>query len=160
MTGQAHPTQRRLKQLRFELSRTRDDAAVGDSQRQLLHVLADAPVTMMVLAVHVGRHHPAERHESRAGRDRGEPAARQEHPVQLIERESSLGVQQPGGPIEGEGPIGERRRRNHRITPRRQRRISVGAAKPARQRHLFGNGDQIFRADFTSVDARNASPTG
>ena len=73
-------------------SRAVDDAAVGDAQPQRRDVAAEAAVDVVVLAVDVGGDHAAERDELGAGRDRREPAARQERAVQLVERQARLGA--------------------------------------------------------------------
>ena len=113
---------------------------------------------MMILAVDVGSHHAPERDEARPRRDWCVPAARQEHSIQLIERESGFGMKQAVGGIEGENAIGESRTRNDSIGWGRQRGITIGPTEPARQRDVRGDLSQVLGADLLPVCYRHAAP--
>ena len=54
------------------------DAAIGDAHAQRAHMLAETAFLVVVLAVNVGRDHPAQGNVLRAGSDRGGPSARPE----------------------------------------------------------------------------------
>ena len=62
---------------------TFEDPPVGHAELEAAHVLAETAVDVMILAVYVGGDHAAEGDELGAGRDGHEPAAAEEHAVQL-----------------------------------------------------------------------------
>ncbi len=86
VTGEPHATERGAEQRRLDRRAARDDTSVRDPQLELADVGAERAGAVVVLAMDVGRHHSPERDELGAGRDRREPAAGKEDPVQRLER--------------------------------------------------------------------------
>ncbi len=125
-------------------SSTRPDS---DPHQQPRHVRAEAAVDVVILAVHVGRHHAAEGDELGAGGDGDEPAAREEEAVQLVERQPRLGPQHAGGRVEGQNSVGPHGGDDQRAAGRRQRRVAIAAPQPAKERHV-GGVEQIVRLDL------------
>ena len=113
-----------------------DDAAVGHAQAQGGDVGAEAAVPVVVVAVDVRRHHPAQGHELGARRDGQEEPAGQEEAVQLEHAQARLGAQEAGLGIEGEDAVGEGGVGGLRPAGGRQRRVAVGAAEAARQHRV------------------------
>ncbi len=62
--------------------------AAREGELDAVHVVAEAPVPVMVLAVHIAGDRPAHAHVLGPGHDRGKPAARQDVGNQLPERAS------------------------------------------------------------------------
>ena len=141
------------------LPRALEHAAVGDLHAQPRDVAAEAAVAVVIPAVNVGRHHPAHRDELRAGGDRHEPAARQEQPVNVAQRQAGLGAQQAGLRVPREDPVRQCRRRDLPIARRRQGRIAVRAAQPARERHPAGRSLEVLRAHFARRHDGRVAPS-
>ena len=133
MPEQTHASEGGAEELGLELPRAAHEATVRDAQQELAHVAADAAGAVVVLAVDVGGHHAAQRHLLGARRHRREPAAREQQPVQLAQREPRLGTQETARGIEGEDAVGEPRACELHAPGRRQRRVAVGPSEPARQ---------------------------
>ena len=87
-------------------------AAVGDAHAQRAHVLAEAAGDVVVLAVHVGRHHAAERDVAACPATTGvnQPRGRKSA-VEAQQREPGLGAQDARVGVEGEDAVGEPRSR-------------------------------------------------
>ena len=85
---------------------------------------------MVIFAVHVGGDRSAQRDEAGARRHRRKETARHKHVDQLRDRDAGLASQQPGGGVEGEHPIEPRQIDDAILIV--QRRVTVGAAGPAR----------------------------
>jgi hypothetical protein len=100
----------------------------------------------------------AERDELCPGRDRHEPAARQEQVVDVVQRQAGLGAHQAALLVEGEDTIGERRAHHLAIARRRQRRVAVRATETPRQRAPVDDPLQVFRADLVRGHARVLAP--
>jgi hypothetical protein len=79
--------------------------ARGRDQRHPLHVLAEAAVAVVVLAVHVARDRAAHRHLSRPRRDRQEPAERQHRRRQPVERYARLHRDRAALHVERQQPV-------------------------------------------------------
>ena len=136
------------------------DAPVGHAHAQARHVRAEAAVDVMVLAVDVGRHHAAQGDELGARRDGQEEAARQEEPVQRRTRERPASARST--PLAASN---ERMRSASVVFAargwlgRRQRGVAVGAAEPARQHRVPGEGEQVLGADLAPRPGQ-AAPAG
>ena len=118
---------------------------------------AEGARLVVVLAVHVRRHHAAERHVGRAGEDRAREAARPEDPVDLPEREPGLGAQDAGLGVEGEEAV--RAPRTHHAVARGggQRGVAVGAAETARELRAGAGGLEVHGRLLAAL--QNGQPT-
>ena len=84
-----------------------DDRAVGEQQRQPVHVAAERAVDVVVLAVDVAGDRPADGDEPGAGGDGHEEAAGHDHPQQVVDADPGADGDGAGGLVEHGG----RRRR-------------------------------------------------
>ena len=144
----------------FSSRRALHDAPVGHAHAQPQHVGAEAAVAVVVLAVHVGRHHAAQRDELRAGRDGREEAAGQEEPVDLAQREAGLRAQRRRSP----GSKARMRSASAAAATtgwlrRRQRRVAVGAAQAAAEHGVARERLEVLRADLAAGHG-HAAPAG
>ncbi len=111
---------------------------------------------VVVLAVHVGRHHAAQGDELRARRDGAVEAARQQQPVHGPQRQAGLGAQDAGLRVEGRDAVGQRRRGHAALRRRRQRRVAVGARQAARQHGVAGQALEVLGALLVAGDGDQA----
>jgi hypothetical protein len=144
VTGESHSTQRRAEELGLALLGHLQHAIVRDAHAQRADVLAEAAHHVVVLAVHVARHHAAERHVLGSRIDGRRPAARREEGVELPQREARLGAQHAALGIEAEDPVRQARPRAGSRRRRRQRGIAVGAPEAATQRRAPARALQVF----------------
>ncbi len=80
---QSHAAEGSEEQVWLELRAAVDDFVAGKPHAQRAHMRSEAALAMVVFAMYVARHNPAERDELRARRDGREKAPRNEQSVQL-----------------------------------------------------------------------------
>ena len=110
--------------------------AVGGDQDEAVDEAAEGAVAVVVLAVDVTGHAGPDRDELGAGRDRREPAARQEHRQNVGEAQSCLAVEPAGVAVEPQDAIGPRALHHEPARRRRHRGVPVGSAQTTRDHRL------------------------
>ena len=77
-----------------------DDRLFWRPERERPHMVDEAALDVMVLAVDVGCHRPADRHEPRPGGHRDEEALRHELPHERVEARAGLDGERRRGPVD------------------------------------------------------------
>ena len=119
--------------------------AVGGQQVEPLHMVAEAAVAVVVLAVDVGGDGAADGGEGGARAGRRHEAARHERLQQVAEGNARLATSSPVGRLEGQQPVeplGQQR-----VAAAVERRVAIGAAGAARDQ-AFGPGFFEGRGDL------------
>src|ERR1019366_1764424 len=140
----AHAADRGVEQIGERRRPALDHAVVGEPHLERPHVLAEAAVPVMVLAVDVARHHAAEGHELRSRRDGREPAARNEDAIDLDEAQPRLCAHHPGRRVEPEDAIGHPRGGDLVVGAGGERRVAVRPPEPTRQRRALRELHEVF----------------
>jgi hypothetical protein len=114
---------------------------------------------VVVLAVDVARHAATDGDELGAGRDRWEPAPRQEEPNDLGEAEPRLAAEPPGRGVEGQDAVGRGGIEHEVALGGGQRGVAVGAPEAARgePRAVGGQREPLGARDAAAAH-RVASP--
>lgn len=126
--GQAHAARRRLEQRRARHHRT--DLPVGGEQFQGQHMAGEGTGDVVVLAVDVGADRPADGHIAGAGRDRHEPAERQQHLHQPVQGDARVAQHGAAVGVDRVHPV--QARHVEHGTARVLRRVPVGPSQPSR----------------------------
>ena len=154
-TGQAHPADGGPEQLGcLAVRRQGADLAVGHQQVEGDHVVAEAALGVVVLAVHVGGDRAADRDLPGARQHRDPQAERQHRPHQQIQADARLhrhGGRLVGG-VEGQDPVhpGQVHRRAARVLGG----VAVAAPEPARHHPATVGGAQGRDGIGDGVDLR------
>jgi hypothetical protein len=157
VSRETHASDGRAEEIGLLGRRAPQHAAIRDAQAQAPHVRAERAGAMVILAVHVGRHHAAQRDELGSRRDRRVEAAREEEPVERLHREARLRVQRARRRVEAEDAVRQQRRGHAVLGPRGQRRVAVRPAHAARERGPARHRLEVLRADLAAGD-RDAAP--